>query len=146
MPQLTCTIDRNKVLGEGGNSVVYAGTYGTSQVAIKTFKKAAGKIGDELMKAIEKEATLAAQLRHPNIATFWGECVDPLSNDRVLVFEKLGKSVYDAIHENLPPSVATRNKWLLDTAHALYYLHSQDPPIIHRDLKPDNILLGVYCP
>ncbi|KAJ3278877.1 hypothetical protein HDU79_001134 [Rhizoclosmatium sp. JEL0117] len=131
------------ILGEGAYSVVYEGTCENRQVAIKTFKKAAGKVNPELLKAIEKEAAMAAQLRHSNIIHFWGQSVDPATGDPVLVLDRLGKSVYDAIREDPPPSVATRNKWLLDTAHAVDYLHSVNPPIIHRDLKPDNILLDI---
>lgn len=31
--------------------------------------------------------------------------------------------------------------WMVDTANALVYLHSQSPAIIHRDVKNANVLL-----
>lgn len=48
----------------------------------------------------------------------------------------LGKYVEGKI---IPDDVKT--SILLDIAHGLQYLHSQDPPIIHRDLTTNNVLL-----
>ncbi|KAJ3288046.1 hypothetical protein HDU79_005130, partial [Rhizoclosmatium sp. JEL0117] len=130
-------IHREKLIGEGGFSVVYAGTYGDVQVAVKAFKTK-GKLR---LEAIEKEAAISAKLRHPNIVNFWGKAIDPTNANPVLIFECLGISLENAILEEPAPLNVLRNKWLLGIAHAIKYLHEQNPPIIHRDLKPDNILI-----
>ena len=45
---------------------------------------------------------------------------------------------------NMIGKMTEREAWKLirDTASALTYLHSMNPPIIHQDIKPANILIG----
>ncbi|ORY32717.1 kinase-like protein [Rhizoclosmatium globosum] len=136
------TIDRNKILGEGAYAMVYEGIYGGAQVAVKTFKRIATR-DKELLDHIQKESTLRSILRHPNIVSFWGRGIDPITSDPCFIFERWGGSIYDTIRNEPPPPMSLRHTWLLDIAHALDYLHQQDPPIIHRDLKPDNIVIGL---
>lgn len=38
-------------------------------------------------------------------------------------------------------SVQKRQKWAVQIAQAMTYLHSRSPPVVHRDIKPENILL-----
>ncbi|KAJ3280247.1 hypothetical protein HDU79_011882, partial [Rhizoclosmatium sp. JEL0117] len=136
----TLTINRNSLVGRGGYGVVYAGTYGDSNVVVKTFGWG-GRSNQRLLEAFNKEAHMSAKLRHPNIVNFWGTATDPTMG-QVLIFERMEMSLQDAIREEPIPATDLRYKWLLGIARAFEYLHQQDPPIIHRDLKPDNVLIN----
>ena len=42
---------------------------------------------------------------------------------------------------NMPSSIETNLKWVMQLSEALSYLHTRTPAILHRDLKADNVLL-----
>merc|ERR1719331_385678 len=83
------------------------------------------------------------KLRHPNIVRFFGiwqpggGCADQV----FLVMELCpGGDLRDAAQD--PDStLEERQRWILQVASAMQYLHGRTPPIIHRDLKPQNVLL-----
>ncbi|KAF8118756.1 hypothetical protein N665_0002s0067 [Sinapis alba] len=85
----------------------------------------------------------ASKLRHPNIVTLLGFCVD--NGKHLLVYEYAGHlSLYNAMHDEVykPLSWGFRLHIAIGVARALDYLHSSfSPPIAHSDLKATNILL-----
>lgn len=90
----------------------------------------------------EREASLLAQLRHPNLPTI----VDFFSQEgkQYLIMEYIeGKTLQEIIdHPESPYTEEEALRWGRDVARALEYLHGQSPPIIFRDLKPGNIMLA----
>ncbi|ORY37567.1 kinase-like protein [Rhizoclosmatium globosum] len=126
----------NKELGRGCYGVVYAGKYGTTDVAIKTFGLVPAN-SDDLAKAMQ-EASIWHSLKHPNIATHWGIAYDETKRP-MLVVERLQMNLLERLKSN--PTARERIKWLIDIAQAFRYLNSLNPPVIHRDLKPDNVLI-----
>ena len=91
------------------------------------------------LRQFKKEASILANLRHPNL---------PLVTD-LFVDEKTPFFVMDYIQgEDLAerlnryptglPETET-NRIINQILDALIYLHSQHPPVIHRDIKPANI-------
>jgi len=100
-----------------------------------------------------REVTLMSKLSHPNVLLFMGVCVRD-NGDRYIITEMMNKgSVFDLLHPNLSYStsrrVSSKNRInadriyqiLMQSARAMSYLHSFDPPILHRDLKSHNLLV-----
>lgn len=86
-----------------------------------------------------EECIRLSQLRHPNLAAFYGVAFDGASLTLVmgLPSETLDECLlrYQAIPEFAKVSI------LLDAARGLLYLHSQQPPIAHANLSTKSVLL-----
>ncbi|CAK9271268.1 unnamed protein product [Sphagnum jensenii] len=98
------------------------------------------------MQAMEKEAKLFSELRHPNVLQFIGYGVKGCQS--VIVSELMSKDLrtyLDAKKKNagqgppLPLLVAINI--MLQVAEAMNYLHEMG--VIHRDLKAKNVLINV---
>lgn len=111
------------------------------------------------------EIAILSTLRHPSLVLFLGACFDEMqpttqtlitqsltpttkvskSNSPMLVTEFMpGGNLREVLYKqaklgkSLPLSVI--NRWTLQFALGMNFLHRCVPPIIHRDLKPENLL------
>lgn len=111
---------------------------------IQSAPSASAETRRQEQKQFLREASLLAQLDHPNLPKvsdyFTDNGLDYLVMDYVP-----GKNLKELIDESRaqgallnPEVVLNWGKQLLD---AIRYLHQQDPPILHRDIKPANIKL-----
>ena len=84
---------------------------------------------------------LLMSLRHPNIVTFIGTCVD--SGIFYVVTEYMEKKSLKSVLENknYDLSLYDKLKICLDIALAVCYLHMRKPQVFHRDLKSSNCLV-----
>lgn len=101
-----------------------------------------------------KEATILANLRHPNIVQILGlypkfqdssSAVIDCKSELTLVLELLEggslRQYLDVIANALDSS--TFFNIAIDLAKALVYLHGQKRPIVHLDVKSSNVLLDL---
>ena len=91
-----------------------------------------------------KEASILAQLDHPNlpkVSDFFSE----ESSDYLVMDYVPGRDLQQILEESReagrPLDEATVLAWTEQIVDALAYLHRQDPPVLHRDIKPSNIKL-----
>lgn len=84
---------------------------------------------------------LLCGLSHARIAKIYDYFVE---DDRhYLVLEHIpGRTLRNFVSDNGPVGEIIVQKWAIQLADVLVYLHGQKPPIIHRDLTPDNIIVG----
>ncbi len=130
------------VLSTGAQGVVYrAMQESTSRtVAIKTLMAGENASARQRARA-EREAEIAARLRHPNIITVFESRT--LADGRIAVVMEYVDGV--ALDAWRPPgdSPAERQRALLRVfvavCSAIHHAHLNG--VIHRDLKPDNILV-----
>lgn len=135
------------LLGQGGMGAVYLvadSRIGGKQLAMKEMSDAA--ITDpaekaETIRAFQQEATLLAQLDHPNIpkvSDFFSE-----NGKHYIVMEYVPGDTLEHIFAQRagPFSEAEVVEWGRQLTQVLIYLHSRVPPIIFRDFKPGNIML-----
>ena len=88
-----------------------------------------------------KELFLLNRIRHPNIITFYGACLDKDHYALVMEYMSLG-SLYHVLHEQQREfSWSDRLSIALQAAKGINYLHKSQPEIVHRDIKSSNILL-----
>jgi hypothetical protein len=129
-----------RLIGQGGFGAVYrAWDLSLKQpCALKENLDAS----PEAQRQFEREATLLAGLRHPNLPRVTDYFFLP-GQGQYLVMDFIdGYSLVEAVKQNSGPLPESRAlDWIEQVCNALTYLHSQKPPIIHRDIKPQNILI-----
>ena len=87
------------------------------------------------------ELSLLNRIRHPNIISFYGACLEQDHYALIMEFMSLG-SLHQVLHkQKFELSWSNRLSIALQTAKGINYLHQFQPPILHRDIKSLNLLL-----
>ncbi|GMJ08743.1 hypothetical protein like AT2G23450 [Hibiscus trionum] len=126
-------------LGTGAYGAVYSGKLqNVDWVAIKRFRFRDPASIDQVMNEIK----LLSSVSHPNLVRLLGCCIE--EGEPILVYEFMPNgTLLQHLHrergQGLPWTV--RLTVAAETAKAIAYLHSVNPPIFHRDIKSSNILL-----
>ncbi|KAK1297754.1 Protein STRUBBELIG-RECEPTOR FAMILY 8 [Acorus calamus] len=140
----TNSFSQECLVGEGSLGRVYRAEFPNGKIfAIKKIDSAAVSLQEEdnFLEAVSN----MSRLRHPNITTLLGYCVE--HGQRLLIYEYISNgTLHDMLHyaddnsERL--SWNARVKIALGTARAIEYLHEVClPPVVHRNFKSANILL-----
>ncbi|KAL0784047.1 hypothetical protein Bca101_000292 [Brassica carinata] len=138
----TNSFSEENLLEEGPLGSVYRAKLPDGQLAaVKNIPMSSLSLHEE--ETFTELLQTASKLRHPNIVTLLGFCID--NGKHLLVYEYAGHlSLYNAMHDDVykPLSWRFRLHIAIGVARALDYLHSSfSPPIAHSDLKATNILL-----
>ncbi|GLU04601.1 hypothetical protein SLE2022_217390 [Rubroshorea leprosula] len=137
----TSEFSSDNLIGEGGCSNVYKGCLPSGKlVAVKILKSYM-----EAMYDFSLEVDILLSLKHKNITTLLGVCIE--DDQLISVYEFFPKgSLEENLHGNGEKSVlpwGVRFNVAITIAEALNYLHNESPqPVIHRDVKSSNILLS----
>ena len=127
-------------LGSGGMAVVYAGhdKMLMRDVAVKILRPEAS--GDPTAaKRLQREATAAGQLHHPNIITFHD--VGVAGDQLFIVMELLRGGTLSDVRERAGGALTVLRPAQVgaQVSAALRCVHGAN--IVHRDLKPENIFV-----
>ena len=138
------------ILGQGGFCVVHNALWKGSPVAVKCLQRDATEVGEAPAKAFEREMTVLAQLRHPNIVSVFGVCHH--SDHRISLVEEIatGGTLYRKLHPvsdsassgapaaPLPLRDIDITRIGVDIVRALEYAHNMG--VTHNDIKSSNVL------
>jgi serine/threonine protein kinase len=91
-------------------------------------------------KRFMREARLATQIKHPNVAILYDFSTLPGEGSFYMVWEHIqGKDVGDWLRRNGPFPVSQAIRLAIQALRGLEALHSTG--VIHRDLSPDNLMI-----
>eukprot|EP00002_Diphylleia_rotans_P035101 TRINITY_DN7618_c0_g1_i3.p1 TRINITY_DN7618_c0_g1~~TRINITY_DN7618_c0_g1_i3.p1 ORF type:complete len:755 (+),score=106.08 TRINITY_DN7618_c0_g1_i3:469-2733(+) len=129
-------LNEDDVLGQGGQGIVYKGTYLGSPVAVKVISDDADSI-----RYAADEVILTKMIHHHGIISIIGVYLD--AKAMFIVMELANESLDKLLQRNGPltsSEIVTFGKQIAD---ALNYCVTQNPhqPVHHRDLKLENILI-----
>ena len=138
--ELVPILKESNLIGRGGFGVVYKGTLGKEQVAVKQ------PISGSLLEndQFANEVIIQSQVIHKNIVRLIGCCLEVEAP--LLVYEFISQgSLHDILHDNSKKVALNLDARLSIAAHSadgLAYMHSKtNIRILHGDVKPANILL-----
>jgi len=139
IPKKDLEIFEKSLLGAGGSGSVCKGRYQGIDVAIKKLRMLQTAEDKEAFEEFRKEASIMAQLRHPNIVVLYGACME-LEN-YYIVMEYMERGSLDKIlHSREQIDWSRKLQLALGISRGLTCLHRRN--ILHRDLKSLNILVN----
>ncbi|KAI6700661.1 hypothetical protein NL676_014985 [Syzygium grande] len=134
----TNNLQESNFIGQGIAGRVYKGIMPNNQhVAIKHI------ISDVNVETVAREITSLSHVRHPNLVSLLGCCVN--EDECFLVYELCpnGNLSEWLFGKDRVLSWIQRLEIAIDCARGLIFLHTYpEGCIVHRDIKPTNILLG----
>lgn len=140
----TNNFDETLVIGRGGFGNVYkcdlSKIGSVSQVAVKRLHAMSNQGGHEF----EAEVKLLSKLRHANLVSLVGYCIEGKEMALVYEFMPNGTLKDHLCKADCTLSWSQRLKICIGAARGLDYLHtgtSTQNGVIHRDVKTSNILL-----
>jgi len=150
IPRSDIKIHWSGLLGSGCFGSVFRAEFQFAAVAVKT--AAVFVQGDlhcvkhDSVNALLNEIRILRHIRHPNIITFYGACVE--KSKQVILVEELGtgRSLKTMVEQSLiNSSEQEAGFWhiLLGICAGLAHLHKQEPQIAHGDLKPANVMVNL---
>ena len=93
----------------------------------------------EAQRQFTREATLLANLSHPNLPRVIDHFIVP-GEAQYLVMDFIeGADLVSIMTKEEIIAVDQAIDWVTQVCGALEYLHGQTPPVLHRDIKPANI-------
>ena len=122
-----------KMIGEGGFSAVFYGSYGNEVVALKCLFSNVTLSGDDE----NPEVRILSTLDHPNLIKMLDTFVE--GRLQFIVTEMCSSDLKAFISKRKTLDLPSAKKIMKQIADAIVYMHRHG--IYHRDLKPDNILL-----
>lgn len=137
-------------IGEGGMSVVHAGTQVAlgREVAIKVLRP--GDTDEVAAVRMLREAWVTGALEHPNVVPMHDIALD--SDGRpLIVMRKIAGTAWDEVMHD---EAAIRSRFgardtldwniriLMQVCNAVHYAHSRG--ILHRDIKSGNVMIGAF--
>lgn len=131
-------------IGEGGEAVVYKGDWCGTIVALKETVLSSASFANAIKRQLVKEVHMHAELRHPNIITFFG--ISHTERSIMIVTELMDMSLDIVMFPTTEaPAPITLNEIeklniSAEVTKGLMYLHGKR--IVHADVKPPNILIS----
>ena len=130
------------LLGRGSFGEVHSIDVGESTYAGKRFHNFLQAEQSIFTETFCKEVGLLNKVRHQNIVTFIGITFDK-EHIPILLMELMATTLLCHLCQSRGSlKVFEKQKWLLDVACGLKYLHNLHSCIIHRDLTASNVLLN----
>ena len=128
------------VLGWGGWGIVYRARdiLIERNVAIKMLHSHLAA-SQQRQRRFKREATVLADLNHPNIATVLKYDTLPDSRPFVVMEFLEGKTLEETLAETGLLAIVDAVSVFIDTCDALDFAHAKG--VVHRDIKPSNLML-----
>ncbi len=135
------TVDKNSMVGKGGQAIVYKGSLLGKECAVKQFEflDSDDRVSDDRSK-FDKEYDTMASLDHPRIMSVLAAAEDALYLPLARGPLKDAWGAWDPKDKlNLSLNAIQLRTFLTQIAEGASYLHQKG--FVHRDLKPDNCLI-----